>query len=527
MGTPHTERLRIKSPCESFANPVFSYAKENGEVFLTDRSITYDSLFPTEVPEGGKRTVIQSDPGCGKTLLLTKAAKDWAAGKCLKNISLLLYIPLAGKQCVSLDDLLSLYYPDEKMREKAVRYVTSCNGSGVCFCFDGLQKNPPSTIAKILNGAQLHEALVFTACQPEAIEFVQAQGTRIVRIESFHSEQVEAYIHNCLDAEHARVLIEYIDSYPLLQQLCSVPLHLAIIIHLFNCSGSTSLPDTDTKILEVLVLNLLWLYLSSQSSSGSGAIELASFNQLPQQEQLAFDCLCSLAYNQILESKNTFSRQDVQTWTQDVQTWTQVSIEMVQSLCTSLILCSQHRSSSGLPMYLYRFFNPEIQAYFAALHLYRKLTYVQQEEAVARYAKQQHLRSLWKFYCGIACKDCPRTPPNDSFLRIFSTFVQHVIITSTTSTMALELIPLFRCAFETRLPEVCTCLLEKLRGSIAITRDEQLTRPNCSIIGYVIYQSHYATSTLDLSNSCLSSECIAALVNQLEKAHLEKISTLR
>ena len=524
MGTSPTERLNIKSPCESFASPVFSYAKENGE-FLTDRSITYDSVFPTEVPEGGKRTVIQSDPGCGKTLLLTKAAKDWAAGKCLTNISLLLYIPLhtfAGKQCVSLDDLLSLYYPDEKMRREVVRYVTSCNGNSVCFCFDGLQKRPPSIIAEILNGTQLHEALVFIACQPEATGFVQAQATRIIKMESFHSEQVEAYVHNCLDAEHARVLIEYIDSYPLLRQLCSVPLHLAIIMHLFNCSGSTSLPDTDTKILEVLVLNLFWLSLSSQSSPGSGTIELASFNQLPQQEQLAFDCLCSLAYNQILKSKNIFSRQDVQTCT-----CTQVPVAMVQSLCISLILCSRHRSSHGLPMYVYRFLDPEIQAYFAALHLYRKLTCEQQEEAVVRYAKQRQLRRLWKFYCGIACRDCPRTQPRDSFLRIFSTFVQHAINTSTTSTMALELIPLFRCAFETRSPEVCTCLLEKLRGSIAITRDEQLTRPDCSSIGYVICQSHYATNTLDLSNSYLSSECITALVNQLEKAHLEKISTLR
>ena len=510
----------MKPPSETFVNPVFSSASGK---FSTDGSITYDSLFPEEAPERGKRTVILSDPGCGKTLLLTKAARDWAARKRLTKISLLLYIPVhmfASKTHVTLDDLLSLYYPDDTLQPEVARYVAACGGADVCFCFDGLKKRPPSKVAEILNGTLLPDAVVFVACQPEAIEFVETQASSVVRMERFGSEQVQAYTKSSLDSEHARVFLEYINSYPLLQQLCTVPLQLAIFMNLFNCNGSTTqLPDTDTKILEVLVLNLFWLSLSSQASPGSSAIDMQSFDQLPQQQQLAFDCLCSLAYNQILSSKNAFS-------CQDVQACPQVSIATIRSLCVSLIVCHRERTLTGLPAYRYSFSDPEVQAYFAALHLYRKFSTEQQEQAARDHARHWQLRSLWKFYCGIACKECPRAPPHDSFLKSFSTFVQHVINTSSAFTTGLELLPLFHCAFETRSPQACTILVEKLRGSISITRTEKLTRPDCFIIGYVICQSRCATSTLDFSESYLSSECIAALANQLEKARLEEISTL-
>ena len=488
---------------------------------MADVSVTYDSLFPAEAPEMGKRTVIFSDPGCGKTLLLTKAARDWAAGRRLTTVSLLLYAPayvFASKKRVTLVDLLSLYYPDETMQGEVARYFAACGGADICFCFDGLQKRPPPVVAEILGGTLLPNATVFVACHPEAIEFVEAQASSIVRIERFGSEQVQTYIKRSLDSEHARVFNEYINSYPLLRQLFAVPLHLAVFMHLFNCSSSTTqLPDTDTKILELLVLNLLWLSLSSQSCPGSDAIDLQSLDQLPQQHKLAFDCLCSLAFDQILGSKNTFSSQDVPR---------EVSVATIQSLCNSLIVCNRDRNSTGLPVRRYSFSDPEVQAYFAALHLRHKLSAKQQEQMVREYAKYGQLRSLWKFYCGIACKECPQALPHDSFLTFFSTFVQHFINTSRADTTGLELLPLFHCAFETRSPQACTILLEKLQGSISIKRSEKLTRPDCSIIGYVICQSHRATSTLDFSDSYMSSECIAALTNQLEKARLEEITTL-
>ena len=230
--------------------------------------LTYDSLLSDDISSSGKRVMIFADAGVGKTTLSTKIAKDWGQRTVLQNISHLILVPmhkLRGKESTSLEDILSVYTATKPHADKIASQLAQGDAERICFIFDGLEKSPSSYILSIIEKHKFPKALVYMTCRPNVARRVQRYATSSIKIQALTPEEVQSSIKTYYDSEpeKAAKLLQYLRSFPFLMTLCSVHLNLVVLLFLVDSNGGAArLPDTETELIELLLLNVLRLSLS-------------------------------------------------------------------------------------------------------------------------------------------------------------------------------------------------------------------------------------------------------------------------
>ena len=116
---------------------------------------------------------------------MNKVSLDWANKKILKDISLLLLVPLRrfhNKPEVKLDDILQLY--DTGHLYHAVgEEVSNSGGKGVCIVFDGIDEypqslNPGNFVLEVLAGRMLPNSVVTASSRPAAAHDLRQYATQ-------------------------------------------------------------------------------------------------------------------------------------------------------------------------------------------------------------------------------------------------------------------------------------------------------------------------------------------------------------
>ena len=256
------------------------------QLTLSHSNVTKDikNIFIPESSEDipPKRILVEGAPGIGKTVLIKEIAYQWANGKLLKEHKLVFLVYLRDSRLLtikSVNEMLQLFMSKDTISD-VLRYVAESYGANVAFLFDGfdecpieLQKN--SFITNLItgkrDGGMFRNSTIVVTSRPTATLFLHHLVDRRIEILGFPKEEREKYIsfslRNSLDKQ--KELEEYLKQHPIIDSLCYVPLHLAILMYLF---WQDSLPDTLTEMNKSFILNTIYRYLEKNQLSSCGLI---------------------------------------------------------------------------------------------------------------------------------------------------------------------------------------------------------------------------------------------------------------
>ena len=263
--------------------------------------------------------IIRGLPGSGKTTLTWQASKQWAMQESFQEFSLLLSIPLSSSRIQNASSLADVVlHPDHTIRVAIAKAISASNAESVCFWFDGWDEMPQQVQKESFLASFIRcdkPGLFFPACtvvvttRPES-KFLEHIFGAVVEIDDLSPRQAEEIITRSVDntTYNPKLLLDHIQKNVEVQSFCSLPINVIILVHLFF-SLRSALPDTQTKLLDCLILNLLLRNLQMRWKQD---VVLKSFSDLAETPRRCFDILCQLAFNGIVSKiKTRFSRSEI------------------------------------------------------------------------------------------------------------------------------------------------------------------------------------------------------------------------
>ena len=262
-----------------------------------------------------KKVMLEGTSGSGKTTLMRHACQQWAEGKLLNDVDLLIHLTLADPTLWSakcLEDIIP-HPTSVEMRRAVAEFITERGGKGCCFILDGWEDLPEelqtsSFIHDLLKGSQPGLALprcsFIVTSRPIASPSLQPLVTTIVEITGFSSESVDTYASQYLtqQGKDPAVFITALNDNHHARGLCSLPINAAILLHLF-LTIQTGLPTTQTELFNCFILNLLLRHLVTKAKYKHAKPFLRCFSDLPSNEFEAFKNLCLISYHSTFSGK--------------------------------------------------------------------------------------------------------------------------------------------------------------------------------------------------------------------------------
>ena len=451
------------------------------DIVSKKKKIGYNELFDSL--QGSARILIEGRPGCGKTTLMNKVSLDWSNKRILKDISLLLLVPLRrfhNKPEVNLDDILRLY--DTGHLYHAVgSEVSSSGGQGVCIVFDGIDEYPQSSISgnfvlEVLAGRLLPNSVVIASSRPAAAHDIRKYATQRVEVLGFLRPEIQQYIQEHYDVKDDKVkcLSSYLEHHPNIRHMCYLPLHLAMIVYLNDILPTKSLPHTETDVYSKFMFHTLLHDLQKSDNTYS---KLSNINQLP---------ICRLAYIATDQSEQIFTRDQIQEHIGSRE----FNLKSLSLLTEDRLLAEQGLEET------YSFAHLTFQEFLAAYHL-TELPDAEQLKAAEEHGGDRTMIMVWRFYCGLT-KLSGETPK-----KVFQAILkQHEI-----NTLLLS-----HGVHESQNESACHELLSSRSGVLSIS-DEVITPADSLAVSYCMKNAVTLLEEVSLDNCYLGDDELRVLTS--------------
>ena len=485
--------------------------------------IAYNEVFPKVLSDSRFKILVSGRPGIGKTVLLSKVCKDWANEECLSNVVALIHVPLRelhGK-CArpTLADILEMYCADQSTIHDLSRSIEHIGGEGICFALDGLDEypnlySPSDLITGLITNRILPQASVIVTSRPVASEKVKERMNTHVEIIGFMPTQIEEYITDYYESQQhlAKKLLAYIDTHPNVKDMCYLPLHLAMIVFLNKVSRSQNLPETESEIYHRFVSHSVIRYVVKEKRDEDDDVYIEKFSDmkkfLSDEEYELFQTISCLALYAKIQSRIIFSVQDIEDHFP-----TKFTHEQLKNLeKNGLGIVSSYRmySDFGQKRFL-SFQHLTFQEFLGAYYL-STLDVDHQKMMLERHGNNLSMREVWKFFFGII-------KSTDNAPLLYDKLAQ------LNPAKGVETLFLCCCAFETQgedcSQELCHQLLSSRECQKMDISNIVLSSPDCSAIGFVLYNSPLEVKQLLMNYCQVGVEGIEALKAQLSKSSIE------
>ena len=448
--------------------------KERKEHFIANGSsrdcakrtcIAYGGVFTEpleERKEKVRRVLIEGGTGTGKTTFCISVSKGWANRELFQQYELLLFLPLNQQEIASVSSLSELIgsLRLQVNSQTVARDLVKKKGERVLVVADGWndlhesKRVEGSFLHKLLFGDTLCLASVIVTSRPTASAPLH-KGTfvdRFLEIRGFNKENIEKYVCSNFFNDHqiANYALEQMDSNPLLQSLCRVPLCCTTICHM--CHTSTEiLPGTMTNLCTKLVLKILNHNIGKSEKSKSIS-SLPEIDVLPKRVQDSWWRLCKVAFQTIKKSH--------------------VNLSQFQSFHYGIQLTGLVEFVPEDDDVSFHFLHPTFQEYLAAVHIAKQPTDI---EALATIGSQQFI-DIWRYCFGLC------TEKDHQYI------LKHVIQTLAADEHSKSL--LCQCAFEAAnsvvTSEVIKSLCTEVSQKTVIHFGDPHTAHDCEAILYVM-----------------------------------------
>ena len=241
--------------------------------------------------------LIEGAPGGGKSTLALHICHQWAQDAfSLGRFDLVVLAYLrdqAIQNAITLADILPAR-SFNKMSQTFASQIQGCDGQNVLFIFDGWDEFPShlqkesivSTVIRQPHKLSLHQRTVLITSRPVSSGNLLHIADRRVEILGFTHNQILEYIEKCLggNSTHIQKLVQHLDEHPVIEGYCYVPLHVAILVHIF-LTMKGALPTTLHELFCNLVLCCIVRELDTHVSE-SDTSEVCSLDDLPDTSDL-------------------------------------------------------------------------------------------------------------------------------------------------------------------------------------------------------------------------------------------------
>ena len=414
----------------------FAYAQRGGEDEVIKRTpLAYGDLFKVESGKSRVRKVlVEGDAGVGKTTLCIAVSEDWANGKLFQQFELVLLLPLRMKAVASagsLSELLQLLHPSPRLCDSVARYLEDEEGKSVLIIADGWdelgesQRQEGSFLYRFLFGPRFCLMSVVVTSRPSASAPLHQLPDidRFVEVHGFSKEHIVEYIQSEFTSDQGKAdrLREQLESNPLVESVCSVPLNCAIVCHLWR-TLEEALPTTMTELYTKIILNIVLRNIHKLDTYKS-VLKLPNFDSLPADLQQSWWFLCKFAFQALEKDQLVFSQEELEAFFPE-------GLALGKRILCFGLLQSAESVDVGIS---FHFLHLTFQEYLAALYLTRQPTDKQLEVFQTHkpspwifmiyefnfLLSQHHFAMVWRFYFGINS--------NLEFSRATTSFIQKTL----------------------------------------------------------------------------------------------------
>ena len=362
---------------------------------LVDHTTTHSSS--SKLP---KRILIEGAPGIGKTILAKEITYFWAQGELLKECKLTFLIFLRDPRVhtiKSVKDLLQLFTSDE-LAQDLEKDIEESKGKNIAFVFDGFDEYSPSLqkdslVTDIIKGYKFSKSTVVITSRPTATLFLHDLVDRKIEILGFSTEERDRYITLSLlgapDNKREK-LDKHLQKYPIINSLCFVPLHLAILLFLLQMD---SLPETLTEMNEYFIVHTVYRHLNKLDPYDEH--EIKRLADLPKNIYQVIRKLSALAFTGLKKNQLVFSYDEMN--------------NVCPEICNTtgdiygygLLQAVRHYVHRGAGRTIsFNFLHFTMQEYLAALHV-STLTVFKQSELMEKTFWDGQYNFMWMMYVGI------------------------------------------------------------------------------------------------------------------------------
>ena len=353
-------------------HPKLKCHSDSFQTFLNTSKVTKDVeeiLAPLEENEDPQLMLIEGAPGIGKTILLKEIAFRWSKNSTLSKFKLIFLLCLRDQRIQQLSSVGDLMDSFLKHHTKRAEIVEHCNdyffengGEDVLFLLDGFDELPvklreDSLIASIINRMLFPDCSLIITSRPHASVHLRQQATCRVDILGFTEDEKVHFIKSALKERPQAIteLIQYLNSHSSVNNLCSVPFNMAVLLFIYK--QNIPLPRNSTELYNLFICLTICCHLAKHGRTNKkNIIDFAKFSNPYYQiiQKLSLLSLKALDKNRLV-----FTLEEIKQFCPEIETVP----EFINGF--GLLQAVEHFSVS-CSMVTFNFIHFSIQEYLAA-----------------------------------------------------------------------------------------------------------------------------------------------------------------
>ena len=440
--------------------------------------------------------LIEGAPGGGKSTLVLQICHQWAQYASFLDRFDIVVLAYLRDQAIQNATILADILPDTlQMSDEVATHIQATFGHNVLFIFDGWDEFPShlqnnslvSTIIRQPHKLSLHQSIVLITSRPVSSGNLLHIADRRVEILGYTQHQIREYIENALDGNSTRIskLVEHLEEHPVIEGYCYVPLHVAILVHIF-LTMKGALPTTLHELFCNLVLCCIVRELDTHESQ-SDTSEVCSLDDLPDDLKSKLSDLCVLAYEGVMQNKVVFYRDDLRKFNLPAN-YNLPSLGLLQAV-EGLTLLSKSLS--------YNFLHLSVQELLAAYHI-SHIDSSEQRGVFERMFGSSRFQAVLQYYSG--------------FTKLANPAIRDFISTYTRQKSSIkDILPLLHCFYEAQESSLCKLVASQFSQYINLL--SALNPVDYLAIGY------FVTSLLSVPSSDTSN--ILLMIGNIDKHRLK------